>query len=72
MAGDFTSETWIAGIAAVASTTWGIILRFVVGRYVKAADRLELRLESIESGLAGIESRLANIERRSHRIRRLD
>jgi len=52
-------------VIALLTSTWGIVLRFVVGRYTRAADRLEDRL-------IGIENRIANIESRSHSRRRGD
>jgi hypothetical protein len=42
---------------ALLTGTWGVVLRFVVGRYARAADRLEDRLISMENRLRVIESR---------------
>jgi hypothetical protein len=59
-------------VIAIAVSTWGIILRAVLGYHVKAADKLEARLKNIESQLALIDLRLNDIEGRSHRIRKGD
>lgn len=48
---------------ALLTATWGIILRILVGRHLKATDDVAKRLTSIES-------RLSVIEDRSHRRRR--
>lgn len=59
-------------IVAAAVSTWGIVLRFVIGHYVKVGDKLDNRLEKIEGRLDHIEDRLTNIEARSHNRRQGD
>ena len=42
---------------ALLTGTWGVVLRYVIGRYASAADRLEERLKSMELRLTVIEAR---------------
>jgi hypothetical protein len=50
-------------VIALLTGTWGVVLRFVIGRYAEAADRLENRLRSIETRITVIESRSHNHRR---------
>jgi hypothetical protein len=50
---------------ALLTATWGIVLRAIVGKHLRAAENTQLRL-------AAIEQRLAVIEDRSHQRRKGD
>lgn len=50
---------------ALLTATWGIVLRALIGRHLRAA-------ESIQTRLGAIEQRLAIIEDRSHQRRKGD
>jgi hypothetical protein len=56
---------------ALLTATWGIILRVLVGRHLKAADEVQKRLRSIETRLTNIEarSRLRRQEDRNEQVR---
>lgn len=51
-------------LIALVTTTWGIVLRYVIGHYIgvakaqkQIADKIQLQLTSIENRLTVIESR---------------
>jgi len=68
---EVTSENW-GWLMAIAATTWGIALRFIIGHYVGVAKAQKAIAEKIESRLISIESRLSRIEERSLRRRKGD
>lgn len=49
-----TNHGWIVTLFI---GTWGVLLRFALGRHYKASDEVKQRLMSIEHRLAVIESR---------------
>jgi uncharacterized membrane protein YdjX (TVP38/TMEM64 family) len=68
---EFSSDAW-GWVLALAATTWGVVLRVIVGRYM-AASKAEKELKArIEARLTAIEGRLTVIEGRSYRRRQGD
>lgn len=64
MSGDSNSIASIAQTGwfiAIAAATWGIILRWLVGRHDRANERLEGRLNQLEADVRLIKESLASI-----------
>lgn len=59
-------------ILTVATTTWAVVLRFLIGRHLRERRILASRLGKIEDLLSRQDERLNNIENRSRRRRRGD
>jgi hypothetical protein len=59
-------------VATLAIGTWGIVLRALLGRHFRAADKMEKRLDDIQENLAVLGERLTVIECRSYQRRRSD
>ena len=59
------NSSYVGWAVAVLTTSWGFVLRIIVGRSLRAADNTQLRL-------GAIEQRLAVIEDRSYQRRRSD
>jgi hypothetical protein len=59
-------------IVAIATSTWAVILRFLIGRYQRERRLLATRLGRIEGLLIRYDERLNNIEDRSRLRRRGD
>jgi len=57
---DLTKMFQSGWFVAILATTWGIILRTVIGNYSRAVAKAEARLASMESRIAVIESRSHN------------
>jgi hypothetical protein len=55
---DIAQTGWFIAIAAA---TWGIILRWLVGRHDRANERLEARLNQLEADMTLIKESLASI-----------
>ena len=68
---EFSGGEW-GWIVALATATWGTVLRFVIGHYVNVAKQQRIAAATIISRLDDIEKRLSNIESRSHQVRRRD
>jgi hypothetical protein len=68
---DLSGGEW-GWIVAIAATTWGAVLRYVIGHYVAVAKQQKIIAERIESRLGAIEVRLARIEGRSNHRRKGD
>lgn len=59
------ASSQVGWAVALLTATWGIVLRAIIGKHLRSAERTQLRL-------AAIEQRLAVIEERSHQRRRGD
>jgi hypothetical protein len=51
---DVVNSGWAV---ALLTATWGIILRILVGRHLRASDETRQKLAAIEARLAAIEAR---------------
>lgn len=56
---ELSGEQW-GWVVAVAASTWAVVLRFVIGHYIKIGEKLDKRLEKIEERLTNIELRSRN------------
>jgi hypothetical protein len=52
------AQTQGGWIIAAATGLWGFVLRALVGRHIKLLDKIEDRLDSVDSRLANIEGRM--------------
>jgi hypothetical protein len=59
-------------VVAILAGTWGIVLRALIGRYLRWEEKRQEFDEKTLGRLAKIEERLAVIEARSHDRRRED
>lgn len=56
---ELSGEQW-GWVVAIATSTWAVILRYVIGHYIKMGEKLDNRLEKIEGRLSNIEARSYN------------
>lgn len=59
-------------IVALATSSWAVVLRFLIGRHLRERRLVATRLDAIEKLLGRQDERLTNIEDRSRRRRRGD
>lgn len=64
-----THNGWVA---AVIATTWGVLLRWLIGRYQRREEEFKKWTDSVNKELVKIRERLTVIEGRSFRRRRGD